>query len=131
MQEIEEHPGVIHLKDVYEEAGSSKFVLILELYVPYRSQQEAGEIPRGLFFSPSFLGPTARFLSFESRFCTLCLHLRIYLRFSFDNPLLSEVWPHFFFFFFTAGGKRFAFACLPLFTRAFCFQSLLIAFFRL
>jgi calcium/calmodulin-dependent protein kinase I len=31
MQEIEEHPGVIHLKDVYEEAGSSKFVLILEL----------------------------------------------------------------------------------------------------
>lgn len=33
MQEIEEHPGVIHLKDVYEEPGSSKFVLILELYV--------------------------------------------------------------------------------------------------
>jgi serine/threonine protein kinase len=33
MQDIEEHPGVIHLKDVYEEAGSSKFVLILELYV--------------------------------------------------------------------------------------------------
>lgn len=33
MQEIEEHPGVIHLKDVYEEAGSAKFVLILELYV--------------------------------------------------------------------------------------------------
>ena len=32
MQEVEEHPGVIHLKDVYEEAGSSKFVLILELY---------------------------------------------------------------------------------------------------
>lgn len=33
MQDVEEHPGVIHLKDVYEEPGSSKFVLILELYV--------------------------------------------------------------------------------------------------
>lgn len=38
MQEIEEHPGVIHLKDVYEEPGSSKFVLILELYVTPRER---------------------------------------------------------------------------------------------
>lgn len=33
MQEIDEHPGVIHLKDVYEEPDSDKFILILELYV--------------------------------------------------------------------------------------------------
>lgn len=61
MQEIEEHPGVIHLKDVYEEAGSSKFVLILELYVhslhhkrPIESQNLDGR-PRLSCCAPKFV----------------------------------------------------------------------------
>lgn len=54
MQEIEEHPGVIHLKDVYEEAGSSKFVLILELYV-YTLRRKAAKVKNRPHRAPNFV----------------------------------------------------------------------------